>query len=322
MDRLTGMEVFVAAVEEGSFAAAARRFGLSASMAGKYVSAIESELNARLLQRTTRRLSMTDVGQIYYVRCKRLLVAYEEANRVASEASSTARGTLKIAAPVTFGAMHLGDVLARYMDDHPHVNVEVSLSDRYVDLLESGVDIAIRIGRLPDSELVAQRLAPCRMVVCASPEFLQRHGIPLTPEDLNRTPRLAFSEAVSTGDWTLTDPENRTHLIEGPCRLAANNTQMLLAAALAGVGIAYGPTFVFGEAIAQKRLLQLLPEYRTAPLAIYAVYPSTRHVPLKVRHLLEYLAAAFDDLPPWDRTADQHITSVQPPHGENRRTPA
>jgi DNA-binding transcriptional LysR family regulator len=184
MDRLTSLGVFVAAVEEGSFAAAARRFGLSPAMAGKHVSAIEAELNARLLQRTTRRLSLTDTGQAYYERCKRILEAFEEAKREASDTQATARGVLRVAAPVTFGAMHLGEVVAGYLEDHPHVNVEVLLGDRYVDLIDAGVDVAIRIGRLQDPGLVIRRLAPCRMVVCASPAYLERHGTPRKPDDM------------------------------------------------------------------------------------------------------------------------------------------
>lgn len=303
MDRLTCIKVFVTAVEEGSFAAAARRFGMSAAMAGKYVSAIETELNARLLQRTTRRLSLTDVGQVYFERCKRILEAWDEANCEASDAQGTARGVLRIAAPVTFGAMHLGNVLANYLEAHPHVNIEVSLSDRYVDLLEAGVDVAVRIGRLPDSGLIARRLAPCRMVICASPDFLRRHGTPRSPEDLREAPRLTFSEAVSVDDWTLIDAEQRAHVISGPSRMSANNTQMLLAAALAGAGVVYGPTFVFGEHLARGELVELLPDYRASELTIQAVFPSARHMSVKVRHLLDYLAAAFGDVPPWDRAA-------------------
>lgn len=303
MDRLTSLGVFVAAVEEGSFAAAARRFGLSAAMAGKHVSAIEAELNARLLQRTTRRLSLTDAGQIYYERCKRILEAYDEANREAGDSQGRAHGVLRVAAPVTFGAMHLGDVVARYLEDHPHVNVEVLLGDRYVDLMDAGVDVAIRIGRLTDPRLVTRRLAPCRMVVCASPVYLERHGTPRKPEDLRIAQRLAFSEAVSAGDWTLLDARNRAHVIDGPCRMTANNTQMLLAAALAGAGIAYGPTFVFGEHLRRGELVALLPAYRTADLAIQAVYPSAQRIPLKVRRFVDYLAGTFGDEPPWDRNA-------------------
>ncbi|ABE33298.1 bacterial regulatory helix-turn-helix, lysR family protein [Paraburkholderia xenovorans LB400] len=301
MDRLTSLGVFVAAVEEGSFAGAARRFGLSAAMAGKHVSALEAELNARLLHRTTRRLSLTDTGQTYYERSKRILEAFDEAKREASDSQGTARGVLRIAAPVTFGAMHLGEVVARYMEDHPHVNVEVLLGDRYVDLIDAGVDVAIRIGKLEDPGLVTRRLAPCRMVVCASPAYLKRHGTPRKPDDLLRAQRLAFSEAVSAGDWTLHDRKNRAHVIDGPCRMTANNTQMLLASAIAGAGIVYGPTFVFGAHIRSGELVALLPAYRAADLTIQAVYPSARRIPLKVRRFVDYLAETFGDEPSWDR---------------------
>lgn len=301
MDRLTSLGVFVAAVDEGSLAAAARRFGLSAAMAGKHVSAIEAELNARLLHRTTRRLRLTDIGQTYYERSKQILEAFDEAGREASDAQGTARGVLRVAAPVTFGAMHMGEVVARYMDDHPQVNVEVLLADRYVNLIDEGVDVAIRIGRLEDPGLVTRRLAPCRMVVCASPAYLKRHGTPRKPDDLMRAQRLAFSEAVSAGDWTLHDRKNRAYVIDGPCRMTSNNTQMLLAAAIAGAGIVYGPTFVFGAHIRRRELVALLPAYTTAELTIQAVYPSARGIPLKVRRFVDYLAKTLGDEPPWDR---------------------
>lgn len=303
MDRLTGIGVFVAAVETGSLAGAARRFGLSAAMAGKYVGAIETELGARLLQRTTRRLSLTDIGQVYYERCKRILAAWDDASREASEAQGAVRGTLRVAAPVAFGAMHLGAAVARFLDAHPQVDVEVMLGDRYVDLLEAGVDVAVRIGRLPDSGLIARRLAPCRMAICAAPAWLERHGVPRHPDDLRHAPRLGFSEAVSAGDWTLSDRDGRLHVIDGPCRLAANDMQMLLAAALAGAGVAFGPTFVLGEQIARGALVELLPDYRAPDLTIQAVYPSARHLPLKVRQFVDCLAAEFGDDPPWDRFA-------------------
>jgi DNA-binding transcriptional LysR family regulator len=303
MDRFTCIGVFVAAIEEGSFAAAARRFGLSPAMAGKYVSALEADLNVRLLQRTTRRLSLTDAGHAYYERCKRILEAFDEANREAGASQSVARGLLRVAAPVTFGALHLGDAIASYMAAHPHVNVEAVLSDRYADLLELQADVAIRIGRLPDSGLVARRIAPCRMVLCAAPSWLEQHGTPRSPDDLRDAARLAFGEAVSAGDWTVIDAQERAHVIGGPCRLRANNMQMLLSAALAGAGIAYGPTFVFGAALARGELVALLPACRAPELTIQAVYPSARHVPLKLRAFIDHLAGAFGDAPPWDRAS-------------------
>lgn len=301
MDRLTSIAVFVAAAEDGSLSGAARRFGLSASMAGKHVSSIETDLGVRLMQRSTRKLHLTDVGQAYYARCKRILEEYEDANREAGDAQQSVQGVLRVAAPITFGAMHLGQVVARYMEQHPRVGVEVMLNDRYVDLLAEGVDVAIRIGRLLDSDLVARRLAPCSMVVCAAPSFLERHGVPRTIEDLRRAPRLAFSEAISSGDWTLSDPDGQPHVIDGPIRLAANNTEMLLSAALAGGGVTYGPSFVFGRAIAAGDLVALLPDHQPTELTIHAVYPTKRHVSLKLRSFVEHLIASFGGVPPWDR---------------------
>lgn len=300
MDRLVSMSVFVAAVEEGSLVGAAKRFGLSPSMAGKHVSAIEEQLGVRLLQRSTRMLKLTDVGELYFTRSKLILEEYEDANREAHDAHQTVRGVLRVAAPTTFGVMHLGPVVASYLAAYPKVTVETTLSDRYVDLLAEGVDVAIRIGRLKNSELVAQRLAPCHMVFCAAPSFLARQGVPKTVEQLREAPRVAFTEAVSAGDWTLTDPGGRTHHIDGPVRLAANNMQMLLAAALAGTGVAYGPNFVFGESIASGALQILMPQHKTSELGIHAVYPTKRHVSLKLRRFIAHLQVRFGDRPTWD----------------------
>ncbi|MDE1150415.1 MAG: LysR family transcriptional regulator [Azospirillaceae bacterium] len=300
MDRLTGMAVFVAAVEAGSLSAAARRFGLSASMAGKHVAALEADLNARLMQRSTRRLTLTEVGQAYYARCQHILEEVDDARREAIEAQQTVRGVLRLAAPVTFGALHLGGVVGTFLDQHPGVTVEIALSDRHVDLLAEGIDVAIRIGRLRDSDLVARRLAPCRMVFCAAPAFLARHGTPRTIEAMRPLPRLAFSDAVSAGDWTAIDAQGRPHMIDGPVRMAADNMQMLLAAALAGAGVTYGPSFVFSAHLATGDLVALLPDHRTMDLAIHAVYPSRRHVPLKLRRFVDHLAASFGEVPPWD----------------------
>ncbi|ECA4604910.1 LysR family transcriptional regulator [Salmonella enterica] len=297
MDRLLSMAVFVSAVEEGSLVSAARRFGLSPSMAGKHVSAIEEQLKVRLLQRSTRKLTLTDVGRSYYTRCKRLLEEYEDANREAQDAQQSVHGILRVAAPTTFGALHLGRVVSNYLAEYPDVSIETTLSDRYVDLLADGIDVAIRIGRLQDSDLVARRLASCRMMFCAAPSFLARHGEPKTIEQLRQAPRLAFSQAVSAGDWSVTDANGQTYHIDGEIRLAANNMQMLLAAALTGAGVVYGPSFVFEQSIASGALRVLLPDHKTKDLAIHAIYPSKRHVSLKVRRFIEHLSMSFDDIP-------------------------
>lgn len=299
MDRFTSMQIFIAAVDEGSFAAAARRFKLSAAMAGKHVSAIESDLNVRLLQRSTRRLSLTDAGERYYERCKVILEVLEDANREASDVQKTPKGLLRVAAPVAFGAMHLGRIVSRYLEQFPEVSLDVVLEDKYADLLENRIDVAIRVGRLEDPTLVTRRLAPCRMVLCASPEYLKKHGTPETPDHLSRAPRLAFRQAVSAGDWTIYDAQGRPHSIEGPCRMTANNIQLLLESVLAGTGIAYGPNFVFGEHIKQGKLIKLLPAYRTTELTIQAVYPSAIRIPFKVRSFVDFIAKALGDTPLW-----------------------
>lgn len=290
MDRLTSMSVFVVAADEGSLIAAARRHGLSPSMAGKHVAAIEAELNVRLMQRSTRSLVLTEAGRAYYVRCKRILEEFEEAKRETADTQGTLRGTLRITAPVTYGIMHLGDVMAGFLERHPGVTLDVMLSDRYIDLIAEGIDVAVRIGRLRNSDLVAKRLAPCRMVLCVSRRLLDQAGPLQTVAELRQMPRLAFSDAVSTGDWTLIDSDGNSHLIDGPIRMAANNMQMLLAAALRGSGIAYGPSFVFEAHIASGDLVPLLPDYRTSDLAIHAVYPTNRHLSLKLRSFVDHLA--------------------------------
>src|SRR6202011_3656749 len=178
MDRLMSLSVFVAVVEEGSIAAAGRRFGLSAVMAGRYLSALEEDLSARLVQRTTRRLSLTDAGQAYFARSKRILEDLQEADEEAANMQATPRGTLRIAAPITFGSMYLGPVAAQYMAEFSAVDVSLHLQDRFVDLVEEGIDLAIRIGRLPDSDLVARKLADCPLMACASPNYLASAGPP------------------------------------------------------------------------------------------------------------------------------------------------
>jgi len=295
MDRLASMGVFVAAAEEGSLIAAARRLGLSASMAGKHIAALEADLGVRLLQRTTRSLALTEAGRAYYDRSKRILEAYEDARREASDARETVRGVLRVAAPFTFGEMHLSGAVGRYMALHPELSIEVMLDDRYADLLAEGIDVAIRIGQLRDSDLVARRLAPCKMVFCASPDCIERHALLPTIEAVRRAPRLVFSDAVSRDDWTIASSDGGRHRIDGPVRMRANNMKMLLAAARAGLGITYGPSFVFDEDLAFGRLVSLLPGSETADLAIHAVYPTSRYVTLKVRSFVDHLAEEFRD---------------------------
>lgn len=282
-------------------AAAARRHKITPAMAGRHIDSLERALKARLLQRTTRRLHLTDVGRAYYQRSRHILEEFDEAQREAGELQLSPQGSLKIAVPGSFAALHLGGPLARYMRDHPGIRVETVASDRYVDLIQEGIDVAVRIGRLPDSSLVARRVGTCRMVMCAAPAYLSREGEPKTPQELRKHPRLAFSESVSPGDWTLRDARGRSHVIDGPCHLLADNMQVLLAVALEESGIAYGPSFIFGEALYRGTLVRVLPRYSAADLGIHTVVPSSRYVSTKVRHLIDRLATEFGEKPPWDR---------------------
>lgn len=301
VDRMTSLAVFTAAVEGGSIAAAARRHKMSSAMAGRHIDALEKAVNARLLQRTTRRLHPTDVGRAYYQRSRRILEEFEEAQREAGDLQVSPRGALKITAASCFAALHMGGPVARYMRSHRDIRVEMLATDSYVDLVQEGIDVAVRIGRLPDSNLVARQIGKCRMVMCAAPAYLERVGEPRTPSELRKHPRLAFSDATSPGDWTLSDARGRSHVIDGPCKLLANNVQLLVAVAIEEGGIVYGPSFVLGEALFQGTLVQVLPKYAATDLGIHTVVPSSRHMATKVRHLVDQLASEFGENPPWDR---------------------
>jgi DNA-binding transcriptional LysR family regulator len=301
VDRLVSLSVFTAAVEAGSMAAAARRHKITPAMAGRHIDSLEQALNARLLQRTTRRLNLTDVGRAYYQRSRRILEEFEEAQREAGELQASPQGSLRIAVPASFAALHLGGPIARYMRDHPGIRVDTVVSDRYVDLVQEGIDLAVRIGQLGDSKLVTRRIGICRMVMCATPAYLRRMGEPTTPRELRKHPRLAFSEAVSPGDWTLRDARGRSYVIDGPCQLSSNNVQLLLAVALEDAGVVFGPSFILGEALAQGSLVRVLPEYSAADFGIHTVVPSSRYLSTKVRNLIDRLATEFGEDPPWDR---------------------
>lgn len=301
MDRLLSMAVFVTAIDEGSIAAAARRFGISAVMAGRYLSSLEQALPARLVQRTTRRLSLTDAGQAYHAKCKRILEDLEEANNEAVDKHASPRGTLRVAAPVTFAAMYLGPVVARYMQEFPAVRVEMQLQDRFVDLVEEGLDLALRIGRLPDSDLVVRRLAGCRLMACATPAYLRRAGIPRTPQELEAHARIGYLGDVSTPPWMFGAPGSAPVQLSRACRVEANNTSMMLELALAGLGVAYAPGFVFANHLARGELVQVLPGFDSPELPLHAVTSTAKHVPWKARLLIERMATAFEGTPPWEQ---------------------
>ena len=301
MDRLTSLEVFVKVVDSHSFAAAARDMALSPAMVSKHIQALEERLGARLLNRTTRRLSLTEIGRGYYDRARQVLADLEEADRAAGDLQAAPRGLLKVNAPLSFGIRHLAPAVAVYLATYPEVGIDVGLNDRCVDLLAEGVDVALRIGRLADSSLIARRLAPIRYAPCAAPAYLERHGAPTTPADLAAHDCLVYTYASAIGEWRFTGPDGSDQVARVGGRLYANNGDMLLNAALDGLGVTLLPSFMIGEHVQAGRLAILLPRFAVPEAALYAVYPPGRHLSAKLRSFVDFLVRRFGEEPEWDR---------------------
>ncbi len=287
------MKVFAAVVDCGSFAAAADRLEISRAMASKYISQLETHLGTRLLQRTTRKLTLTETGTAYHERCAQILADIKEAEEGAALLSGAPRGTLRVTLPVAFGLLHMGPLIAQYLKRYPDVRVDALLVDRAVDLIEEGFDVAVRIGKLAQSELIARRLGSDRIVISGAPEYLQRHGVPQTPADLARHNCLTYSY-YSTGDeWRLKDRDGVPHAVKVSGSLRVSNGDMAKLVALQGVGLILQPMFLVGEDIRAGRLVEVLADYPAEELGIYAVYPSRKHVAAKVRAFVELLAETF-----------------------------
>ena len=301
LDRFTSMQVFVRVAALGSFSAAGRALNLSQTMVTKHVAALEGRLGIKLLHRSTRKLVLTEGGRSFLAASERILAEMEEAEASATLDRVEPRGTLRLNVPLTFGFREIAPALADLARLYPSVSVDLGLADRYVDLIEEGWDLAIRIGRLQDSSLVARKLAPCRIVVCAAKTYLDSHGIPLAPDDLTRHNCLGYTlpTALSASRWIF-GREGAT-IVPVAGNLRANNGDALLGAALAGQGIIYQPTFLVGDSLRDGSLVRVLAEHEIPELGIYAVLPSGRQAPAKVRVVIDFLAARFAPEPRWDR---------------------
>jgi DNA-binding transcriptional LysR family regulator len=302
LDRVTGMQVFVRVVALGSFSAAARALGLSQTMVTKHIAAIEERLGVTLLRRSTRRLSLTEAGRRYLQSSERILTEIEEAETAAAADRVEPRGTLRLNVPLAFGVREIAPLLPQFAALYPQLMVDLGLTDRVVDLLEDDWDVAVRIGRMSDSRLVARRLAPLRMVVCAAPAYLKAHGIPKTTDDLRQHYCLGYTLSTVTGpDRWLFGKDGKTAVpVAG--NLRASNGDALRLAALAGQGLIYQPTFLVAEDLRAKRL-QILTLDRPAFAfdGVFAIYPADRHRSAKVRACIDFLVEAFRDEPPWER---------------------
>ncbi len=300
MGRLEDMEIFARVVEAESFTGAAERLGLAKSLVSRRLSRLEERLGTRLIARTTRRLALTEAGRAFYERARRLLEETAEAEATAMATAADLRGRLRIAAPMSFGQIHLAPAVGRFLADHPAVEIDVDLNDRYVDLVGEGYALAIRIGRLKDSSLVTRKLAPARMVLCASPAYIARRGRPKAPTDLYGHDCLLYTSRVAGDVWRFRSG-GKTTTPQIRARISANNGDFLARAAIDGLGIALLPSFIVSEALAKGELEAIPCGDVVDDGAVHAVLPAGRQPPLLVRRFIDFLVGAFGPEPYWDK---------------------
>ena len=300
MDSLSDIAVFVEVVKAGSFTEAAQRLQVSRSVVSKYLTRLEDRLGARLLHRTTRSLSLTEVGRTYFERCKKSLDALQDAEADVLRMQSSPKGVLRLNAPMSFGILHVAPLLAEFREQFPDVQVELDLDDRKVDVIDAGFDVSIRISDLPDSSLIARRLCACRHAIVAAPAYLKHATVPQTPTDLTRHRILAYRYQESSVEWHLRSAKGKHEKIALHMDTQINNSLAIREAVLAGLGIARMPTFVVGDDIKSGRLTALLTEYEILQVSIYLLFPERRHLSPKVRAFIDFMARRFQDPTQWD----------------------
>jgi len=299
VDRFEAYQVFSQVVESGSFSKAAAKLDLSATATSRHIAELEAHLQTRLLNRTTRRISLTESGRALYERCVQILADLEEAEQEASRAAVVPRGTIKLTTSVNFGVRHLAPALAEFLAAHAEVRFDVSLSDRIVDLVEEGFDLGIRIGGTGSEHIVARKLGETRLVPCAAPAYLAAHAAPRTPEDLDRHNCLTYEYVSPKNVWRFRDPAGGERAVRVKGSVQSNNGDVLAEVAAGGAGIVFEPAFIVGPDVRAGRLVPLLQEYVPAPVPIYAVYPSRKHLSAKVRLFVEFLVARFAKAQDW-----------------------
>ena len=294
MDRFEEMQTFIRVVRAGSLTAAAERLNIAKSAVSRRLADLEARLGVQLLTRTTRRLNLTESGRQYYERCQTILADMEEAELAITSGDIELNGTLRIAAPLSFGITHLSPVLNEFLRLHPQLKLDLDLNDRTLNFMEEEVDLAIRIGHLSDSSLVARKLATARFIVCASPDYLARHGVPSQPSQLEQHTGLSYSYADSPF-WHFVGHDGRDIAVRVYERIRANNGDVLLTAAIDGLGILMTPSFIGNDAIQQGKLIPILTDYSPPNRDIYAIYPRQRYLPQRLRVLIDYLVERFHD---------------------------
>lgn len=303
MDRLAALEAFVKVAETQSFSEAARRLRGSKSAVSRHIAALETDLGVRLFHRTTRSLTLTEAGRGYFERAGRVLADLEDANRSVSQLQAAPRGRLRVNAPMSFGFLHLAPALTDFLARYPEVEVDVTLNDRFVDLVDEGFDVAVRIGSLVDSSSIARKLAIVRRVVCASPAYLEARGVPQTPDDLKGHDCLCNTNISQTREWRFVTAEGKPWPVAVGGRLTANNGDTLKVAALSGFGFVHLPTFIVGEALKAGTLVSVLDAFIDQDMTLNAVYPHARYLTPKVRAFVDFLSQRFGPEPYWDRVS-------------------
>jgi DNA-binding transcriptional LysR family regulator len=300
VDRLRAYQIFVAVVSQQSFVRAAKALDTSPANVTRYVNELETHLGTRLLHRNSRKISLTEAGEIFFDRGKSILQQITEVEALASN-SSKPRGKLRINASVSFGVRYLAPLWPAFMEQHPNVALDVTLDDKVVDLVAEGFDMAVRISREGSASYVARKLAASRDVVCASPAYVRRNGSPRVPADLARHICIGYTYAPRSGKWRFTDGEGTVHTVPIHSAMQTNSCDTGRAAALSGAGIIWQPLFMVGDDIKEGRLLPLLQDYHLPAVDVWAVYPSRRHLSAQVRAMVDFLANAFKEGQVWGR---------------------
>ena len=301
MDKFEDLQAFVTVVEAGSFTAAAERMDGNKSVISRRISALEKRLGVQLLRRTTRTLNLTDTGRSFYERSARILSDLDEAESAVAQEHGELQGQLRVALPLSFGIRHMGEPVAEFNRLHPGIRFDLDLSDRRIDIVREGIDVGIRIGTLRDSSMIARKLFESRTVVCASPEYLKKHGTPATPLDLQEHRCMVYSLLDDADRWSYRGEDGEEKSVRLKSVMAANNGELLREVATGGLGIIMQPMFIAHEAIKRGELTPILAKYEWPIATAYAIYPPTRHLSYRVRAFIDHLVEYFDGTPYWDR---------------------
>lgn len=304
MNTLESMNLLIEAVDGGSFSAAGRKLGLAPSSVARSIGALEDDLGVRLLNRSTRSLSLTEAGRLFHERARRILAEVDEAKLSVTQLEADPRGTLRLNAPAAFGRAHIAPMLPDFLSTYPNVKIDLSMTDAFIDPVEEGVDLVIRIGELNDSSLMARKLAPNRRVICASPDYFARHGRPVAPDDIRHHNCLIYKRTNDRAIWHLRDQDGITHDVPVTGNFQTNNTEALRNVLFGALGVAILPTWFIGHDVREGRLEVVFERYTVSPTAldtnIYAVFPYNRYLSPKVRAFVDTLLNRFNPTPPWD----------------------